>query len=203
MSSLLVLDASPIINALGCGAPERILAPFDGKCVVEENTLKEVIRNPFDMKHAGPVLEGLIDRNYLKVVRLGDVGYESYIELVAASASDALGRGEAAALAYAQEVGAVIVLDDRKARRIGCERFPACKQYSSLTLFRHAAETSGMTLNQIIPLVSLAFEKARMHVLPEDRLWLDELGISHVDKSLKKTQRGSQRRPVRAGTSRN
>jgi predicted nucleic acid-binding protein len=174
-SALLVLDASAIINVLGCGSPERILGPFGRNCVVEEGTLKEVIRNPFDGQPAAVYTSKLISAGHLTVVRMNDASYAHYIQLVGGNPEEALGHGESAALAYAQEAVATVVLDDRKARRIGRTVFPNCPQSTSVALFRKAAELAGMTKEEIGVLVKLACDKARMHILVEDREWIRDL----------------------------
>lgn len=174
---ILVLDASPTFNILGSGSPELILAALSGLCVIEERTLQEVQRNPFDNSAAAPVIEKLIARGHLKAMRMGSTAYEQYLELVAADSTNALGHGESAALAYANEIEAIVVLDDRKARRIGKIRYPGCEQCTSIELFRRASKAGAISRRQTAELLRLAISNARMHVWPEDRKWLTELGL--------------------------
>lgn len=172
-----VLDASPMLNILGSGSPQLILTSFAGACLVEENTLKEIQRDPFDGGPALPIIERLIASACLRVTRMGSAAYEHYLELVASDSVHGLGRGESAALAYANEIGAIVVLDDRKARRIGKMKFPKCIQWTSVELFKRGLRASGIPKNQTADLVRFAIGKARMHISPEDREWLTYLGL--------------------------
>lgn len=174
---VLVLDASPIFNILGSGSSERVLDALSGLCVVEEHTLKEVIRNPFDNLPAAATIEKLLARGCLRTTRMGGNAYEQYLELVAANSVDALGRGESAALSYANEVRGIVVLDDRKAKRIGKKRFPSCDQWTSIELFRQARKAGAISKREMAKIVQLAISNARMHVLVEERKWLAELGL--------------------------
>jgi predicted nucleic acid-binding protein len=172
---VLVLDASAVINLLGCGAPERILAALECRCVVEENTRKEVVRNPFNSEPAEPHVEKLVAAGLLTIGRMSDASYEDYVELVSGDPREALGRGESAAIAYAAEVGGVIVLDDLKARRIANAKFRERPLLTSVALFRKAGPPKGIPMKELSELVILARQNARMHVLQQDRDWVDSL----------------------------
>jgi predicted nucleic acid-binding protein len=180
---LLVLDASAIINLLGCGSPHLLLGALSDRCVVEENTLKEVIRDPFTNRSAEQTIGILVSNRKLTVQRMSAPAYSQYLNLVSAEPRDALGRGESAALAHANDISAVVVLDDRKARRLGGARFPDCPQWTSIGLFREASEAVGMSPQQIGLLIQLACEKARMHVLDDDRVWVEGLQTLPIGQS--------------------
>lgn len=169
----LILDASALINILGTGAERRLLDGLGGVCEIEENTVKEVTRNPADGQPAGPSISALTRSRCLTIRKMSDTSYAKYIELVAAAPDQALGRGESAALAYAAQVGGIVVLDDQKARRIGQARFPACEQVTSAWLFKRAADGLGLNDKQIGELLVLARTKARMHVLARDEAWVN------------------------------
>lgn len=175
MESIFVLDASVVINILGCGSPERILRPLSGRCVVEENSAKEVLQNPFDKTPAADTLERLVGQGFLQVVKMSNPAYLEYLELVSAEPQVALGRGESAAIAYASSVGAGVVLDDRKARRISRERCPRISQSTSVALFRLAFEIDRTPAGEIAKLIRCAISHARMHVLDEDSGWVGSL----------------------------
>ena len=175
---VLILDASALINILGTGAEKRLLEAFRGFCEIEENTVKEVIRNPANWQPAGPFINALTRSGCLTIRKMSDTSYARYVELVAAAANQALGRGESAALAYAAEIGGAVVLDDQKARRIGKIQFAECQQLTSAWLFKRAAEKLGLSDKQIGELLVLAKMNARMHVLPSDSAWVNRCTAS-------------------------
>jgi len=164
-----------MINLLGCGSPRTVLGAFKRRCVIEENTLKEVVRDPFINGSAQPTMDQLMRDESLIVQRMSAAAYAQYLDLVSPEPRDALGRGESAAIAHANDIGGVVVLDDLKARRIARARFGACEQWTSVTMFRGAAESLGLTKEQTSALICTAREKARMHVLAEDLSWVESL----------------------------
>lgn len=173
--TVLVLDASAMINLLGCGSPERILSALGQESALEESTLKEVIRNPINSEPARPYVDKLVSAGLIRITRMNDESYSHYIDLVSGEPKEALGRGESAAIAYAVEVSGVVILDDVKARRVGKARFPACVQLTSAALFRLAAERAQLTNREIVGLLDFARENARMHFLEDDQKWVDSL----------------------------
>ena len=173
--SLVVLDASALINLLGCGSPAVILDALAGRCAIEEKTLAEILQDPFTNGPAGPSIGRLLSKSTLTVQRMSPTAYADYLELVSSPLETALGHGESAALAHADDVRATVVLDDRKARRIGKSRFPKCDQWTSVKLFRVAADLCGLPRNEIGSLIHFARENARMHILDFDQPWVDEL----------------------------
>ena len=170
---VLILDASALINILGTGAEMRLLGALGGLCEMEENTVKEVIRNPVDGKPAVPSINALTRSRCLTIRKMSGASYVKYVELVAAPPEQALGRGESAALAYAAEVGGAVVLDDQKARRIGQTLFPDCQQLTSAWLFKRATDRLGLGDKEIGELLHLARTNARMHVLSHDEAWVN------------------------------
>jgi hypothetical protein len=136
-----------------------------------------VRRDPFDGSPAENKIQSFVTNGHLKIARMGGDSYELYLRLVGAESPDGLGRGESAALAYASETGGVVVLDDRKARRIGASICPGCVQWTSVELFRRGLTRTSLPKPRVAEIVRLALLNARMHVFASDRPWLDELGI--------------------------
>jgi len=171
--AVLVLDASAIINLLATGAPERVLSAFGQASVIEENTLKEIIRNPFDSAPAMPYIDKLVSGGLIRIARMNATSYAHYIDLVGGKPRDALGQGESAAIACALEVQGLVVLDDLKARRISAARFPRVEQTTTVGLFRMAAMNGQISDSEIADLLVLARTNARMHVLDADKNWFE------------------------------
>jgi hypothetical protein len=91
-----VLDASVVINILGTGAAADVLAGLGHPSFVEERTLREVLRHPLTDTDLPQALKDLQRRGNLKVVRMTDQEYETYLGLVSGSLGSRLGIGESA-----------------------------------------------------------------------------------------------------------
>ena len=165
-----------MLNLLGTGSPERVLKSLGG-CVIEEHTLREVRRNPFDNEPAEPIVKRLVAAGLIKIARMGPEAYEKYLELVADQPGESLGSGESAALALAESIRGLVVLDDSKGRRIG-EAKCSCAQITTGELFRRAALAGNIPNEELRLLVQSAIRKARMHLRKDDRGWLKAIGLA-------------------------
>lgn len=170
-----VLDASVLINLLGCGAADRVLAALPGRRVVAEVTSRELLRHPLDPQRAGNPLEPLFEAGLLERIEerieLRGATLQTFRALVGAEPPDDLGDGEAAAIALAKELSLAVALDDTKARRIVRARFPELPISSSVDLFASppVAAALGGGLGDA---VFSALVHARMRVLPENEAWV-------------------------------
>ncbi len=169
-----VLDASVVINILGTGAAADVLAGLGHPSLVEERTLREVLRHPLTDTDLPQALKHLQGRGHLKVVRMTDQEYGTYLGLVSGSLGSRLGVGESAAISIAAR-GQCLVLDDRKARRRSCSLTPQPAIASSLQLILASAARQGWSASRARELVSSARLHARMAVIGEEMLLLDGL----------------------------
>ena len=169
-----VLDASVIINLLGCGEPARILSALDYPCIVETRTLREIRRHPEPGRSHETALQDLVSQGLLVVVRMTDEEYENYLRYVQGSLASRLDDGESAAIAIAGR-GTCLILDERKARRRVAMELPGVSVRSSLQLMLTGACRAGWKLEEARDFVRMAIRHARMGVPREDALLLKML----------------------------
>lgn len=158
-----VLDASAIINLLGCGDMPGVLRALGGACIVEERTLKEVRRHPVPGQNHGPVLDGLQQLGALKVERMTSVEYDVYLSLVQGSIVSRLDDGESAAIALASR-GYAVILDENKARGVVSRDYPNIPFCSTLRLLLTAGKRGPWPVERVQQLVLSARRHARMGV---------------------------------------
>ena len=174
-----VLDASVIINLLGCGEPARVLSALGYPCIVETRTLREIRRHPEPGRSHETILQDLVSRELLVVVRMTDEEYENYLGYVQGPLASRLDDGESAAIALAGR-GACLILDERKARRRVATELPEVSVRSSLQLMLTSACRGGWKLEEARDCVQMAIRHARMGVPREDvsllKMLLDEEG---------------------------
>lgn len=171
-----VLDASVVINVLGTGCAVQVLAGLGHPSIIEERTLREVLRHPLPGLNLEAALGDLRMRGVLHEVRMSDVEYETYLGLVSGSVGTRLGVGESAALAIATQ-GSCLVLDDRKARRRALIHAGAPPVASTLLLLLASAARQGWPVNRARDLVESARVHARMAVLKEELPLLEALQL--------------------------
>ena len=164
----LVLDASVLLNVLGCGAIEDVLGALSGPCLVEDKVLGEIQRHPVPSLCHLTALQALIKSGYLARVTMTDAEYALYLSMVQAPLGVRLDAGESATLAIANSRGHAVVMDENKGRRYLAERFPNMEAASSLTLFISATFRFGRDRVFLRNAVLSARNTARMAV-PRDQ----------------------------------
>lgn len=169
IASPLVLDASVIINLLGCGHADEVLSAIDVPIAVEERTLKEIKRHPISGRSHVDEMNALIAAELIRIVRMTDEAYEIYLSLIDDASPSSLGDGESAAIAVAATLGHCVVLDDRKARRVFAERYPNSPLLSTIRLFVGAAENCSEMKTKFAKIVELALNNSRMGIPFEDK----------------------------------
>lgn len=163
-SAGLVLDTSVWINLLATDAMEPILRALAVPCLAPEQVVAEVRRHPV----TGVAL--LADDHPLRqmspavtIVALDAAELDVFLEIVGAPAGDALGDGEAAAIAVSLSRGLDLAIDDRKARRILTGRFRRVRLHWTADLLRASSVVTALGR----PLVDECFARAlrfgRMH----------------------------------------
>ncbi len=173
----LAIDASVLINLLGCGAAEEILHALPQAVLIEQRALSEVLHDPSRRLPARDQRERLIERQLLQVRQLAGPGIERFLELVAAPHE--LDDGEAATIAWAIDLNAVAVLDERKARRIVRECYPDLSLASTAGLFRTLLEQGRMDGSRVRGLLLAALQQARMSVPSDEIDWV--MGVLGVE----------------------
>jgi predicted nucleic acid-binding protein len=174
---IVVLDASVLINLLGCRECVAVLEGLGAKCLMEERTLKEVRKHPIPgCDHAEP-LRALVSSGALEEVRMTDDEYESYLTFVSGPLGTRLDDGESAALAISGRASS-IVLDERKARRRAAADAKVSQSLtvaSTLQLMLTSGHRQAWSVQKVRDLVAAARQNARMGVPKENMALLEEL----------------------------
>lgn len=172
-----ILDASVLINLLGCGECVAVLQGLGQKCLMEERTLKEVCKHPIPgFSHVEP-LRALLSSGTLEEVHMTDEEYEIYLTFVSGPLGTRLDDGEGAALAITGRASS-IVIDERKARRRIAENPKVTKGLavaSTLQLLLTSGHRQAWSAQRVQELVTSARQHARMGVPREDSALLEEL----------------------------
>lgn len=162
----LVADASTVINLIASGHAREILAALPNRVGVVDVIPRELdVGRPMGHQHAQS-LESLVEAGLVRVVSLGEVGCLYFEELVIGAAVDTLDDGEAATIAYAAEVSAVVVIDERKALRICAHRFPTLPLACSVDIFVHPMVQAALGPDGLRDVMYNALHDGRMRVLP-------------------------------------
>jgi predicted nucleic acid-binding protein len=164
--TILVADASVIINLNATGRVRDIIQAQPGSLVVTENALAELAVGAKKGHDDHAQLQALIDMGAVRVVTLGETGASIYAELVEGSAIRTLDDGEAATIGYAHETGAIALIDERKARTI-CERdFPDLTIASTIDVLMHELVATALTPSGQVEAIINALRNARMRIPP-------------------------------------
>ena len=164
-SSGLVLDANVCINLLATKAVAALLDALAIPCLIPDQVLAEVTRDPVTraaLPDAGHPLRRHAPA--LGVVALIDGEIDLFLDLVGAPTADALGDGEAAAIAVAVHRRLDIAMDDKKARPIVRDRFPTLRAFWTVDLLRAPSVVAGLGAARAADLFDRAKRHGRMHV---------------------------------------
>jgi len=161
----LVLDTSVWINLLATEAITAILDALGVPCHAPEQVITEIRRHPI----TGVVFQA--DSHPLRelspgvpILSLEGAELDLFLGIVGAPAVDALGDGEAAAIAVAVSRGLDLVIDDRKARRILRERFSQVRTYWTVDLLHARPVITALGRYQVDECFAKAQRFGRMHV---------------------------------------
>ncbi|MFO1100771.1 MAG: hypothetical protein U1E81_21580 [Xanthobacteraceae bacterium] len=167
-----VADTSAIINLNATGCAPRILRAIPNKVVVVDMVLPELQAGRGKGHADADDAQELIEGGFLRVVSLGEIGWSYFGELVAGTASETLGDGEAGTLACAAEIGASAIIDERKAIRIAERRFPDVVTASTIDILCHPAVSTVLDRDALTLAVFQALRDARMRVLDHQLGWV-------------------------------
>jgi predicted nucleic acid-binding protein len=180
---LLVADASVWINLVAGGKAVEILRALSQPPLITSIALAELERGRDKGRCTAEVLAALIDLGRVSVIDLPPSAEEIYLTLVAGHSNQTLDDGEAATLALALDLGAIALIDERKAINIGTTRFPGLAVTTTTDLLlspRIRAVLSPIDLSNVL---FAALVSARMrvpdHLLDEVRALLgpDRTGL--------------------------
>ena len=164
-----VVDASVVMNLNATRCADRIIQALPGAFIVTPEVIEDLERGVAKGHADADDLELLIEIGLVSIARRGDAATEIFRSLIDGPAIETLDDGEAATIAYACEVAAVALIDDRKAINICARRFSELPVVTTVDIL-----LSDMILNALgergrIDAVVDALQKARMRV-PRDRV---------------------------------
>ena len=160
----LVLDTSVWINLLATEQPWKILTALGAHCIVPEAVLREIKRSPVTQQTYSVEKHPLRGKQGVQVVELSNEELNIFLELVSKDSVDALGDGEAAAIAIAKVRQCELALDDRKARRIVGKCHPEIRVHMTVDLLLHSNVRTRLGEEASETAFNLASQFGRMHV---------------------------------------
>jgi predicted nucleic acid-binding protein len=168
-SGLLVADASVWINLVAGARAADVIRVLAMRPQIPRIALDELERGRDKGRRTAAALAGLIKNGLVEVAELPSGAEETYLNLVAGPVSQTLDDGEAATLALALQVGAVAIIDERKAINLARDRFPALQIISTTELLLSDAVRSVFSNEELGNVLYGALREARMRV-PEHLL---------------------------------
>lgn len=165
--TMLIADASAVINLIATQQDETILQAIPHSFLVTDNAWAELEQGSRKGYREASRLAELASDGLARRVFIGDGGLSAYEDLISGSTASTLDDGEAATIAYACEVAGMVLVDERKARTIcGC-RYPKVEVVSSVELLLHPHMRRALGKEAQAEAVFSALKEARMHVPAE------------------------------------
>jgi predicted nucleic acid-binding protein len=162
--TILVADASVIINLNATGRAYDIIQAHKGSVVVTGQAFAELVAWAHNGHSDDKKVQALIDCGVVKIVDLGETGNLVYSSLVDGTALNTLDDSEAATIGYAYETGAIAMIDERKARTI-CEKdFPGLAIVSTIDLLTHEVIATALGEEGQLNSIVNALRNARMRI---------------------------------------
>lgn len=172
---VLVIDASVAINLLGTGRAADLLRLVHQRVLMDEFAIAEVTSDPFSKRPGSESMQLLISSGLLSSVQLSDQAFAEFLELTGATPPDDLGDGEAATIAQSFDLGAVPVIDERKATRIALSRRPNHPLLNTIDILACPTLVKAFSRHELGEIFYSALFHARMRVPLEYRQWMHTL----------------------------
>ena len=164
---LVIADASVVINLNATGCAAAILDALLFRVAVTDVVATELGEDRRGGRNDAVLLNELTAAGRIATLPLDEAAAQLFGGLVAGTAADTLDDGEAASIAVAVTCGAILTVDERKARRICAQRFPGLRLLSAVELLLHDDVASRLGRDMQSNAVFRALQTARMRVLPE------------------------------------
>lgn len=171
----MVVDASVVINLNATGYAAEIIRELPNQVVVTDSAIAELENGVLNGHDDAQKLRALIACGLVQAVGMREACLHVYESLIDGSALSTLDDGEAATIAYAQEVNGIAMIDERKARRLCAERFPHLRVFSTIDLLLHDLTVRALGMTEQIESIYKALTIARMQVSPERRALVMEM----------------------------
>ena len=170
-----VADTSVVINLNASRFSDTILDVLPNRLLVVDQVFAELEAGQGNEHTDFRELSALVAQGRVEVVQLGVGENLHYDSLVSDVTSESLGDGEAATIAFAHGRCAVALVDDRKAIRIGSERFPDLPLGCSLDLFTQHDVRSELGCEGLRDSIYNALEVGRMRISSDAARWVVDL----------------------------
>jgi len=162
----LVIDTSVVINLVASGHGNKIARLLKRQVLVPEIVSGELqLGAEVGCKDAS-VLSEWIAQGTIQKAALSEAALDHFERLISGASSASLDDGEAATIAHAQDIGAIAVIDERKATRICKELFPSVVCISTVDVFFHPNIIQQLGQELMVEALFNALTEARMRVLP-------------------------------------
>lgn len=168
----LVADSSTVINLIATGCAPTILTAVPNPIVVVDVIPGELDTGRSRGRPHAERLQELVAAKQIKIVTLGDTGWQHFETLVAGSAKQTLDDGEAATIGYAAEHGAIAIIDEKRGTRIATSQFPSLRIVTTVDVLLLPQIRQTLGDRAFAEAVFAALRDARMAVFPHN---LDEV----------------------------
>lgn len=123
--AILIADASVVIGLNASGHARRIIELTERRVIVPDNAGNELAVGARFGHDDGTRLDALVAAGLVERMALEGAALTTYEALIDGTYGETLDDGEAATIAIAVQYCGVAVLDERKARRMCAQHFPA------------------------------------------------------------------------------
>jgi predicted nucleic acid-binding protein len=171
----LIVDASTVINLNATGCAAAILVAIPNRIVVMDAVVDELQMDNRSSRDDAKLLSSLVAGGLVSEIAIEALKSDHFEHLVLGNTADTLDDGEAATIACAVEMQAVVVIDERKAKRICRTRYPGLVVASTVDILALDCVAKALGEGQLAEAVYSALSTARMRVLPEHIDWVVNL----------------------------
>lgn len=162
--STLALDSSVVINLLATQRARHILRALSRPILIADNVVREIDQGGANGRAEVDMLRQMIADETVQMIELSGQALTCFFSLVAGSAAESLGDGEAATLAVAYTQHASAAIDEKKATRISAARYPAVRLATTFDILVHDTVRSAIGQDALAEAVFQALKEARMQV---------------------------------------
>ncbi|AOO85152.1 hypothetical protein [Bosea vaviloviae] len=179
--STLALDSSVVINLLATQRARPILRALSRPILITDNVVREIDQGATNGRAEIDLLRQMIVDETVRIIELSEQALHTFFELVAGSAAESLGDGEAATLAFASANHCSAAIDEKKATRLSAARFTSLRLATTVDILAHDAVRSAIGQGALAEAALQALQQARMQVREHQFGWvLDLIGPDNV-----------------------
>ncbi len=161
-----VADASVWINLVASGYLDEVLDAVGMRAFIPSIAIRELERGRIKGHDTSARIADLVATGRVTPMSLTVADESVFYSLVSGTTAGTLDDGEAATLAIAIRLGAVAVIDERKATTLGIERFPDLHMRSTTDLLFATLPDEGDGKGPLADALFSALRGARMRVPP-------------------------------------